>query len=191
LATLRRCARRHLAAEPALHAGGDRSIRGYAWREVGPRIGSDGDRFPVGARSVATGSVEYEQYFGGPWGAAVSSTAAALNGDPEWRTGIGVGLRWKSSVGPLRIDIARGPERSGFAVPDLPTSVRTCDARTDEAMPMIDPTADAHDQRIAELRQRARGACAIWASARSAARRGADPGGRPVGVLAVDHDWRP
>ncbi|HEY5613704.1 MAG TPA: autotransporter assembly complex family protein [Lysobacter sp.] len=91
------------------HAGGDRSIRGYAWREVGPRIGTDGDLFPIGARNVATGSVEYERYFDGPWGAAVFvDSGSAFNGTPEWRTGIGVGLRWKSPVGPLRIDIARG-----------------------------------------------------------------------------------
>ncbi|MGH8077418.1 MAG: autotransporter assembly complex protein TamA [Lysobacter sp.] len=91
------------------HAGGDRSIRGYAWREVGPRIGNDGARFPVGARNVATGSVEVEQYFGGPWGAAAFvDSGSAFNGTPEWRTGVGVGLRWKSPVGPLRIDIARG-----------------------------------------------------------------------------------
>lgn len=91
------------------HAGGDRSIRGYGWREVGPRIGSAGERFPVGARNVATGSVEYEQYFGGPWGAAVFvDSGSAFNSAPEWRTGVGVGLRWKSPVGPLRIDIARG-----------------------------------------------------------------------------------
>ena len=91
------------------HAGGDRSIRGYAWREVGPRIGIAGDRFPVGARNVATGSVEFEQYFGGPWGAAVFvDSGSAFNATPGWRTGVGVGLRWKSPVGPLRIDIARG-----------------------------------------------------------------------------------
>lgn len=91
------------------HAGGDRSIRGYAWREVGPRIGNAGDRFPVGARNVATGSVEVEQFFDGPWGAAVFvDTGSAFNGMPEWRTGVGIGLRWKSPVGPLRVDIARG-----------------------------------------------------------------------------------
>ncbi|MHB8913210.1 MAG: autotransporter assembly complex protein TamA, partial [Lysobacter sp.] len=91
------------------HAGGDRSIRGYAWREVGPRVGSAGERFPIGARNVATASVEYEQYFRGPWGAAVFvDSGSAFNDTPEWRTGVGVGLRWKSPVGPLRIDIARG-----------------------------------------------------------------------------------
>ncbi len=91
------------------HAGGDRSIRGYAWREVGPRIGVAPNRFPVGARNVATGSVEYERYFRGPWGAAVFvDSGSAFNDSPEWRTGVGIGLRWKSPVGPLRLDLARG-----------------------------------------------------------------------------------
>ncbi|MFD0739613.1 autotransporter assembly complex family protein [Lysobacter koreensis] len=92
------------------HAGGDRSIRGYAWREVGPRIGPAGDQFPVGARNVATGSVEYEQYFGrGEWGAAAFlDGGSAFNDSPVWRTGVGVGLRWKSPVGPVRIDVAHG-----------------------------------------------------------------------------------
>jgi translocation and assembly module TamA len=91
------------------HAGGDRSIRGYAWREVGPRIGNPGALFPVGARNVATGSLEYERFFGGPWGAAVFvDSGSAFNNSPVWRTGVGVGLRWKSPVGPLRIDIAHG-----------------------------------------------------------------------------------
>ena len=35
-------------------------------------------------------------------------TGSAFNGMPEWRTGVGIGLRWKSPVGPLRVDIARG-----------------------------------------------------------------------------------
>jgi translocation and assembly module TamA len=92
------------------HAGGDRSIRGYAWREVGPRIGEPGDEFPIGARNVITGSAEYEQYFGkGEWGGAVFvDSGSAFNDSPDWRTGVGVGLRWRSPVGPLRLDIAHG-----------------------------------------------------------------------------------
>ena len=92
------------------HAGGDRSIRGYAWREVGPRVGVAGDEFPVGARNVVTGSVEYEQYFGkGEWGGAVFiDSGSAFNDSPDVRTGVGVGLRWRSPVGPLRLDVAHG-----------------------------------------------------------------------------------
>jgi translocation and assembly module TamA len=91
------------------HAGGDRSIRGYAWREVGPRVGLQGDEFPIGAKNVATASVEYERYFNATWGAAVFlDTGSAFNRRPDVRTGIGVGLRWRSPVGPLRVDLARG-----------------------------------------------------------------------------------
>jgi translocation and assembly module TamA len=35
-------------------------------------------------------------------------TGSAFNDRPDLRTGVGVGLRWRSPVGPLRIDIARG-----------------------------------------------------------------------------------
>lgn len=91
------------------HAGGERSIRGYAWREVGPRIGAEGRLFAVGARKVATASVEYERFFTERWGGAVFvDSGSAFNDSPDWRTGVGVGVRWRSPVGPLRVDIARG-----------------------------------------------------------------------------------
>ena len=91
------------------HAGGDGSIRGYGWREVGPRVGGPGNRFPIGASNVVTASVEYERYFTPRWGAAVFvDTGSAFEGHPDLRTGVGIGLRWRSPVGPLRFDFARG-----------------------------------------------------------------------------------
>ncbi|RMH93881.1 outer membrane protein assembly factor [Lysobacter pythonis] len=93
-------------------AGGDRSIRGYAWREVGPRVSSlrtDGKRYALGARNVATASLEFERYFTPTLGAALFvDSGSAFNQKPEWRTGVGIGARWKSPVGPVRIDVARG-----------------------------------------------------------------------------------
>ena len=88
-------------------AGGDRSIRGYAWREVGPRILDD---FAVGAKNVVTASVEYEHYLnGGPWGGAVFvDTGSAFDNKPDLHTGVGIGVRWRSPVGPVRIDVAHG-----------------------------------------------------------------------------------
>ena len=93
------------------YAGGDGSIRGYEWREVGPRVfDEDNEGFALGARHVITASVEYEHYFGdSPWGmAAFADTGSAFDGSPALRTGVGAGVRWKTPVGPLRLDIARG-----------------------------------------------------------------------------------
>jgi translocation and assembly module TamA len=91
------------------HAGGERSIRGYGWREVGPRVGNDGERFAVGARNVVTASAEYEQYLNDRWGYALFvDTGSAFNRRPDMHTGVGVGLRWRSPVGPVRIDVAHG-----------------------------------------------------------------------------------
>ena len=93
------------------YAGGDRSIRGYGWREVGPRIiDSAGNAYAVGASNVVTASIEYERYFKGPWGAAVFvDSGSAFDGSkPDLHTGVGFGVRWRSPVGPVRVDIARG-----------------------------------------------------------------------------------
>lgn len=91
------------------HAGGERSIRGYAWREVGPRVGEGDERFAVGARHVVTGSVEFEHYLNERWGYAVFVDAgSAYNDRPDIHTGVGFGVRWRSPVGPIRIDVARG-----------------------------------------------------------------------------------
>lgn len=95
------------------YAGGDRSVRGYEWREIGPRIERvPGQRaaYALGAKNVITTNVEYEQYFTPTWGGAVFVDAGdAFDGRPDGlRKGVGLGVRWKSPVGPLRVDIARG-----------------------------------------------------------------------------------
>lgn len=102
-----------LAPSLRFYAGGDNSIRGYNWREVGPRLEDERGRgaFALGAENVITTSVEYEYYFGGgPWGmAAFVDGGSAFNGrKPDWHTGVGLGARWRSPVGPVRVDVGRG-----------------------------------------------------------------------------------
>ncbi|UNK42344.1 autotransporter assembly complex protein TamA [Luteimonas sp. S4-F44] len=103
-----------VAMPPSLrfYAGGDRSIRGYDWREVGPRIPArDGRKaYALGAKNVITASVEFERYFTETIGAAVfvDSGDAFDGSSPNWRTGVGIGARYKSPVGPLKLDIGRG-----------------------------------------------------------------------------------
>ena len=100
------------ALPPSLryYAGGDHSIRGYQYREVGPRVLTEDGDYSVGAENVITASAEYEHYFNGSWGGAVFvDSGSAFDGrDADWRTGVGVGLRWKSPVGAVRVDLARG-----------------------------------------------------------------------------------
>ena len=101
-----------IAIPPSLRyfAGGDRSIRGYAFREVGPRTPAP-DRYALGAKHVIVASAEYEHYFGKDqqWGVAgFVDTGSAYEESFDLKTGVGLGLRWKSPVGPVRVDIARG-----------------------------------------------------------------------------------
>jgi len=102
---------RLIAMPPSLRyfAGGDLSVRGYAYREIGPRTAAP-DRFAMGARNLLTGSMEYEHYFGGgPWGMAIFlDTGSAFDYDIILRSGVGLGMRWQSPLGPVRIDIAKG-----------------------------------------------------------------------------------
>ncbi|NUS39920.1 MAG: outer membrane protein assembly factor [Lysobacter sp.] len=88
------------------YAGGNRSIRGYNDREVGPRLG----RFALGAKNVVTASAEVEHYFTSQWGmAAFVDSGSAFDGRvPDWHTGVGLGVRWRSPVGPVRVDIGHG-----------------------------------------------------------------------------------
>ncbi len=93
-------------------AGGDDSVRGYAWRSLTPQVAG----VDVGGRVVATGSVEIarpvsEKLPSVWWAAFVDAGRAAesWNGfKPAW--GAGVGVRWRSPVGPLRADVAYGDE---------------------------------------------------------------------------------
>ena len=96
------------------YAGGDRSIRGYNYREVGPRLGT----FGLGANNLLTASSEFEHYFTPQWGGAVFvDTGSAFNGStPDWHTGVGVGVRWRSPVGPVRVDVARGLDQPDSAL---------------------------------------------------------------------------
>lgn len=87
-------------------AGGDRSIRGYGYQEVGPRVLG----VPTGGKNLLVGSAEYERMFSRNWGAAVFVDAGnAFNEINEGASvGAGLGLRWRSPVGMVRVDVAHG-----------------------------------------------------------------------------------
>ena len=94
-------------------AGGDQSVRGYGFQELGPRD-ERGD--VIGGKTLATASLEYEHRFRPRWGGAVFVDAGnafdAGRGSNGRRTdlevGAGLGVRWISPVGPVRVDGAYG-----------------------------------------------------------------------------------
>jgi translocation and assembly module TamA len=88
-------------------AGGDQSIRGYAFQSLGPE---DVTGQVVGGKHLLVGSVEIEKAIGVNWGVAAFYDAGnAFNNltNIEWRQGAGLGLRRYTLVGPIKIDIAR------------------------------------------------------------------------------------
>ncbi|TXC65294.1 BamA/TamA family outer membrane protein [Piscinibacter aquaticus] len=93
-------------------AGGDDSVRGYAYRTLGPVV----DGAVTSGRVMFTGSAEIARPISAQrpafWWAAFVDAGNAANHwnelDLAW--GYGVGLRWRSPVGPLRVDLAYGEE---------------------------------------------------------------------------------
>lgn len=86
-------------------AGGDQSLRGYAYKSISPR---DENGIAVGARNLLTGSVEYDYEFVPRWRLAVFTDAGnAFDSASEApKVGAGIGIRWVSPVGPIRLDVA-------------------------------------------------------------------------------------
>ena len=85
-------------------AGGDRSVRGYGYQAIGPR--NSFDRV-IGGRNLLVASTEVEHYFTRNWGmAAFVDAGNAFNGtDYRPRIGAGLGVRWLSPVGMIRVDV--------------------------------------------------------------------------------------
>jgi translocation and assembly module TamA len=88
-------------------AGGDQSVRGYGYQQLGIPVGSA----ITGGRYLVTASTEYDYWFKPPWGAAVfvdAGNAADNFADLKPKVGYGVGARWRSPVGPIAVDVAYG-----------------------------------------------------------------------------------
>jgi translocation and assembly module TamA len=88
-------------------AGGDQSVRGYGYQQLGVRVGDA----VVGGRYLLTGGAEYQYWFRPPWGVAFfvdAGNAADKFKDLKPEVGYGVGARWRSPVGPINVDVAYG-----------------------------------------------------------------------------------
>jgi translocation and assembly module TamA len=90
------------------YAGGSASIRGYRYQSVGKLFASGR---PTGGTSVDAATIELRQRIGESWGAVVFADAGQLGQDGApfagaLRVGAGIGARYYSGIGPLRLDIA-------------------------------------------------------------------------------------
>ncbi len=87
------------------YAGGINSIRGYDYKELAPK---DVNNQVQGGHGLAVFSIEYEQPLTENWSIAtfVDSGNAFNWGNLPIKSGVGVGIRWYSPIGPLRIDVA-------------------------------------------------------------------------------------
>ncbi len=92
--------------EYLFRVGGTQTVRGFTFQSLGFEEGGA----TVGGRVMSTLSTEYTHWFGN-WGAALFADAGgAADTVPTLKlsTGYGFGARWKSPVGPLALDFARG-----------------------------------------------------------------------------------
>jgi translocation and assembly module TamA len=91
-------------------AGGDGSVRGYGYQSLGVRQ----EGAVVGGRYIATGSLEIDHWLAPRWPQwGVAAFVDAGNAGNQFANlspveGYGVGGRWRSPVGTLDLDVARG-----------------------------------------------------------------------------------
>lgn len=100
-------ARSFSSTPPSLRffAGGDTSVRGYGNRTIGPR---DVSGEVIGGRNLVVSSAEFERLFKPRWSWAAFFDAGDAFNDAEIdvKKGVGLGIRWHSPAGAIRLDVA-------------------------------------------------------------------------------------
>jgi translocation and assembly module TamA len=90
------------------YAGGNGTVRGYRFQSLGPQFSNDR---PTGGTAVSAATVEFRQRFLAHFGAVAFIDAGQISTDGQplgqtWHLGAGVGGRYYTSIGPIRVDIA-------------------------------------------------------------------------------------
>ena len=112
-----------LPPDQRFYGGGSGTIRGYRYQSVGPVF--EGTQDPIGGTEIEAASIEFRQRIVGNFGAAAfvdggAVTASSsgvpsdfrINGVPnDFRIGVGLGLRYYTPIGPIRLDVAMPTKR--------------------------------------------------------------------------------
>lgn len=97
-----------LPPDQRFYAGGSGTVRGYRYQTLGPQFP---DRNPTGGTAISAGTVELRQRILGSYGFAAFLDVGQVssNGTPftsNWHAGAGIGARYYTSIGPIRLDVA-------------------------------------------------------------------------------------
>lgn len=96
-------------------AGGDQSIRGYDYKS----LSAQQNGYLVGGQNLAVASLEYNYQFIPKWRGAVfvdAGNAFDKDFNDPVKIGAGIGVRWSSPVGPIRVDVGAGVSEKNIPV---------------------------------------------------------------------------
>lgn len=97
------------------YAGGDQSIRGYGYKELGTR---DASGTVVGGRYLVVGSVELERLINEQWSLATFFDVGNAMDDVtiDFEQGAGMGVRFRLPFGQVRMDLASAISEEDYPV---------------------------------------------------------------------------
>ncbi len=87
-------------------AGGDHSVRGYAYQQLGP---TNSEGVVVGGRYLGVASAEVDYLVAPNWRVALFTDMgnSGMAWSMSWKQTYGIGVRWLSPIGPVRLDVAQ------------------------------------------------------------------------------------
>ncbi len=117
----------NLPPDERFYAGGSGTVRGYRYQSVGPQFEINGaaSGIPEGGTTIEVADLELRQRVGTNFGfvvfadgGGVSQSSRPFSGN--FRIGVGTGVRYYTSIGPIRFDVAlptnRRPNDDRFEV---------------------------------------------------------------------------